>query len=374
MIKYQVVLGLGFGDEGKGATVDHLCSQSSHNTIVVRFSGGHQAGHTVVADGKRHVFSNFGSGSLRGVPTYWSKFCTVDPIALENEHKVLLQKGVKPTIYIDPDCPITTPYEKAANRLCNSTLAHGTCGVGFGKTIEREEKGYHLTFGDLFHDLVLKIKMDCIKEYYYQKLGHEFVVENFKNLSRFYDACKSIKSWVGFGSKEMLKSYLNVIFEGSQGVLLDKDVGFFPHVTRANTTMKNVLELTDGYIHETYLVTRAYLTRHGNGPMSRSGVDPSEFIFDYPYETNQTHRYQGEFKKDLLDVSLMDYAMGKSGALGKKVLVVTCFEHMKKLAVGCDGYATTYNSPIDFASDLSDGLNTDSFITCSDHNFSSVRW
>jgi adenylosuccinate synthase len=68
---------------------------------VIRFSGGHQAGHTVVTDDTRHVFSNFGSGTLRGVPTYWSKFCTVEPIGLLNELDALKIKGYNPILYID---------------------------------------------------------------------------------------------------------------------------------------------------------------------------------------------------------------------------------------------------------------------------------
>ena len=84
----KAVIGLGCGDCGKGITTDYLCSQAK-NPLVVRFSGGQQAGHTVVYNGMRHTFSNFGSGTLRGAPTFWSKYCTMDPIGIKNEHSVL---------------------------------------------------------------------------------------------------------------------------------------------------------------------------------------------------------------------------------------------------------------------------------------------
>ena len=74
-MKNFVIIGLGFGDEGKGLITDYFCSKLK-NPLVIRFSGGHQVGHTVIYNDIRHMFSNFGSGTLRNIPTYWSKFCT----------------------------------------------------------------------------------------------------------------------------------------------------------------------------------------------------------------------------------------------------------------------------------------------------------
>jgi len=80
--KACIVVGLGYGDEGKGLTTDFLCGQSKF-PLVIRFNGGHQAGHTVVTkDGVRHVFSSFGAGTLRNAPTYWSRYCTFSPAYL----------------------------------------------------------------------------------------------------------------------------------------------------------------------------------------------------------------------------------------------------------------------------------------------------
>ena len=85
----SVVIGLGFGDEGKGLVTNYLSSPSS---LVCRFSGGHQAGHTVIENGKRHVFSNYGAGPLKGAPTYWSQFCTFEPIGFLKERAILRKK------------------------------------------------------------------------------------------------------------------------------------------------------------------------------------------------------------------------------------------------------------------------------------------
>ena len=77
----KIVIGLGYGDEGKGRTVDYLCSQNP-NSIVVRFSGGQQAGHTVMTNGIKHIFSNYGAGTLQGCPTYISEHATIYPLTM----------------------------------------------------------------------------------------------------------------------------------------------------------------------------------------------------------------------------------------------------------------------------------------------------
>ena len=146
---YSAVIGLGFGDEGKGNFTNYLCFQKNSDPSVVRYSGGHQAGHTVVHNGIRHVFSNFGSGTLAEASTFWSKYCAVDPIALINELGVLLTKNVMPLLYIDARCPVTTPYDKLHNWELEKKNKHGSVGFGVGATLERERNFYSLTFEDL---------------------------------------------------------------------------------------------------------------------------------------------------------------------------------------------------------------------------------
>jgi adenylosuccinate synthase len=145
-MKVSVVLGLGFGDEGKGLTTNWLCKD---NDLVIRFNGGHQAGHTVVIGENRHVFSNFGSGTLKGAPTYWSKYCTIDPLGIMEEYKALKSIGANPVLYIDPYCPVVTPFDIASNRIKEKTKTHGSCGIGFGETVRRHESYFKLHALDL---------------------------------------------------------------------------------------------------------------------------------------------------------------------------------------------------------------------------------
>ena len=173
----HAVIGAGFGDEGKGKVVSYLCSYLQ-NPLVIRFCGGHQAGHHVVINDKlSHVFANFGSGTLQGFDTYWSPYCTIDPVGILNELVILKKKGINPTLYTDGRCLVTTPFDKEENKTKDNGNKHGSCGVGFGQTLQREEDGYSLLFSDLFTKSVFSIKLGLIKDKYYshQSLSAAFL-------------------------------------------------------------------------------------------------------------------------------------------------------------------------------------------------------
>ena len=327
----KTVIGLGYGDEGKGLFTDYLCSQSN-NPLVIRFSGGQQAGHTVVHKGIRHVFSNFGAGTLQGAPSYFSKYCTIDSVGIVNELSVLLNKGIKPLLFIDSKCAVTTPYDIRYNQKNNK---HGSCGVGVGATINREEHYYSLTFADLFYPWVLKTKLNLIKDFY---AGYDDI-----EINHFLECCDIITHCIHIQKTDSFpdNNYSDFIFEGSQGLLLDKNYGFFPHVTRANTGTKNVLGLLNNEDLEVYLITRAYQTRHGDGPLSNEHLPHN--ISKNPNETNITNPYQGELRVALLDVSLLDYAINKDDTIRKnsnKSLVMTCLDHIQ------NEYRFTYQNNI----------------------------
>jgi adenylosuccinate synthase len=217
-MKSLAVIGALFGDEGKGSIVDRLCAKAI-NPLVIRFCGGHQAGHHVVInDELDHVFSNFGSGTLRGFDTYWSPFCTVDPVGLLNELDNLLKlplEDLTPKIYIDAKCPITTPLDKKSNVHRDAVRGHGTCGVGFGETLRREENRCSLLFSDLFTPSVLSIKCDMITQYY----GYEFPMYG-SDVDDFFESCRALTRT---SNVEMVYDfpagdYTEYIFEGAQGL------------------------------------------------------------------------------------------------------------------------------------------------------------
>ncbi len=318
MISYAVI-GLGFGDEGKGKVVSSLCEKhKDKNCIVARYSGGSQASHKVVYKNIEHTFSNFGSGTLQNIPTYWTEYCSFNPLSFIAEYKDLILKNKQPLIYIHPKCPITTPYEILANQQCKTTISHGTCGQGIGKTFQREEDWFSLLFEDLHHPKILEQKLFNIRQYYNFDVDKE-MLDDFLNICHYIVREKNVRDYT-----EIIGLYDVIIYEGSQGLLLDQHNGFFPHVTRANTGLTNILEMRE-YLNGVYYVTRSYLTKHGNG----NEIVMNEAEFENPYEHNTFNEWQGRFKTGILDLDLISYAMNKnrhSYNAGIKNVVVNCMD------------------------------------------------
>jgi adenylosuccinate synthase len=345
-VNIYTVIGSQFGDEGKGKFVDYLCSQYP-NSLVIRYSGGQQAGHKVVTEfGKEHIFSNFGSGSLRGVSTYWSSGCTIDPEGILNELKQLRSINIEPMLFIDPKCPVTTPIDKMYNQTSKTYCGNGTVGAGFGTTLQREEDNYSLLAEDLEHESILKIKLDLIFNYYKNKgIKNDFEKNEYlKIISKLINEKIVIY-------KPYFNNYENIIFEGSQGLLLDKDIGFFPNVTRDNTGLKKIASVLNNDIRinssDIFYITRAYQTRHGNGVMSEHSVN----IKLNPHEHNKYHKYQGDFRISLLDLDYLLYALQKDNNNYKKCnLVITCLDIIKD-------YNFVYKEKINYCKNKKEFIN-----------------
>lgn len=334
----MIVIGLGFGDEGKGLTTAYLCSKVK-NPIVVRFNGGHQAGHTVIKDGIRHVSSTYGAGALYNVPTYISHYCTFFPTAMLNEFFTLTEdKKVSPRLIVHPLCPVTTPYDLSHNRKLEDdrgTLRHGSVGVGFGATIQRHEDYYKLHVQDLPYPSVVRAKLNNISEYYKIDIAENIILE-------FMQSIKYLLNIIEIAEYDKVRTMgFNPILEGAQGILLDQDHGFFPNVTRSNTTTKNAIDIwrrlsqTNIIPPNIYYVTRTYQTRHGAGFMSNEDSSVSETLVNNEDETNVSHEYQGNFRIGSLDIEMLNYALDVDKLYHrydgnyyefKKHLVVTCMD------------------------------------------------
>jgi len=332
-----VVLGTLFGDEGKGMQINELC-KNLVLPLVVRFNGGHQAGHTVVLEnGTRHVFSNFGSGTFQNAPTFWSKYCTVSPVGIKREGNVLRKLGYEPKLYLDANAMITTPFDILQNRRLEEDNNHGSVGVGFGTTIQRNEDNYHLYVRDLLFPKIRNEKLKLIYSNYYKFNFDPKQPHQNQTTRRLYDeflqACDELvdKYSIVDGLYGLYDHTL--VFEGAQGIMLDKDYGFFPHVTRSSTTSKNALEILKElpfeYTTYTYYMTRAYQNRHGNGYMTNIGLN-TDYIKENPNETN-VMGYQGEFRKTVLDLDMLKYAISCDGYHNthtRRSMVITCLDQV----------------------------------------------
>lgn len=333
----HIVLGLGYGDEGKGLVTDALCARS-RRPLVIRFSGGHQAGHTVTTpDGRRHVFSQIGSGAFAGAATYWSRWCTWYPVGMANELAALRNMEVFPRMFIDALAPVTTPYDLAYNRYLERQQRHGSCGLGFGATMERHETTpYKLYAQDIFFPTLLPLRMEAIARYYEDKTRGALEVDPAL-LEAFAHATALLVEEVkcvheGHFFRHTAPAYSDLVFEGSQGILLDRDHGFFPHVTRAHTTSMQAMGFIREYglpMPEIYYLTRAYQTRHGAGPMTYEDTPPE--LEATPNETNQYNEWQGHLRRAILDQDLLAYALqcdqNYSAGAGAN-LVITCCDQL----------------------------------------------
>lgn len=338
----HIVLGMGYGDEGKGAFTDYLSCKLAH-AVVIRFNGGHQCGHTVMyAGGHFHVFSNFGAGSFRQVPAFFSRFCTIDPTGIAREFRALQRLGISPVLFVDPLTMVTTPFDKFYNINDRANLAHGTVGVGFGATIERNQGPYKLYAQDLFFPTILERKLAAIRDYYRIKFkirGLESCIEALEleimRVDQFLRDVEKARGIIRLLTESQLfeMGFENHIFEGGQGILLDMDFGVFPNVTRSNTTSKNAFEILrrNGQQSATmvYYLTRAYQTRHGNGWMPTENYPVS--LINNLHETNGPEGHQGEFRTGILDTDMLRYALQCDASFSgdaEKRMVISCMDQM----------------------------------------------
>lgn len=314
MKEIKVVMGSLFGDEGKGITVQWLCKQAieeNKKVAVVRYCGGPQAAHTVVNNGIEHICSTYGSGTLLGVPTFYIKGSLIDPICAYNEWTVLKEKMTEvPQIQIQSYVDCITPYDVIANRNDKETLKDGSCGKGVWACKKRHmSKDYFLYTYSQFLPYVYKSKQfESVCDYYGCNREPE--------LESLYE--KSCKEWdykvwkvdKAFNSK--LKEYDVLIFESTQGLLLDAKDGFFPNVTATQVGLEPVFEYLKQNeieaIPEVFLVTRSYLTRHGNGYIPQT---PLKWDLGEKHETNVYNEYQGNFKVGALERRLFERAVDR---------------------------------------------------------------
>lgn len=319
-----VVIGANYGDEGKGLMTDYFAAQTP-GSVVVRFNGGCQAGHTVTTpEGQRHVFSHVGSGTFVGAATYLSQHFAVNPLLYRKE-RALLEKllTATPTLYVDYRAPVTTPFDMLLNQMVEAYRGqdrHGSCGMGFGETIGRHESRYKLTMADLLDSTELADRLRTIRGHYVPErcaaLGvpWTFVQQEFGELlssdaliQGFIAATQDFLADIQLvPDARFLSQMPAVVMEGAQGLLLDQTRGAFPHVTRSNTGLQNACQVAAesglSSLSATY-VTRAYLTRHGAGPLANElPQQPYAAIED---QTNRPNPYQGALRFAHLDHNLL---------------------------------------------------------------------
>lgn len=314
--KAFVVVGLGYGDEGKGSIVDFLSRRYEINKVV-RFSGGSQCCHNVVdSSGKHHGFSQFGSGSFVGAHTYLSKFTLVDPILLLDELD-RLGAGHDKLIHVDPDSTVITPIHVIFNKIKSlNSKQRNTCGLGIGEARRDELNGLGIQIKDLkdnnlFSSLVSRaeIKLKEIKKTYLKYISHFNFT--YTKISKIVDIYNEFVSKIDISSPPITG---NLIFEGSQGVLIDETYGTEGYNTWTDTTFNNALKLLKENNYQGKIiklgVMRSYMTRHGSGPFP---TESSNVKFEEKH--NYYNEWQGGFRQGYLDLPLIKYSIECCGGI-----------------------------------------------------------
>jgi len=357
-----VVTGLGYGDEGKGATVDALVRRLGA-LLVVRHNGGPQAAHHVVGeDGRAHCFAQFGSGTLvPGVRTYLSRHMLVEPLALGREAAALERIGITAPlerITIDARCAIVTPFHRLIGRmqeLSRGTGRHGSCGMGSGAAYvdAQNPRVPTLRFGDLRGSvdalrsklgLIQTIKLDRAERLMELRTDDADMLLALAEMGRpglvddIMAAYAPIVGQVASDEGEALRAVVvdrpqRVIFEGAQGVLLDADRGFWPYVTPSCTDASLAASLLAeaGAPPPLHLgVLRAYATRHGPGPFVSEVAGMAARL---PERHNTERRWQGPMRVGAFDLVAARHALELCATAGPGIdgLVLTCLDRLTGL-------------------------------------------
>lgn len=278
MSKLVVIIGAQWGDEGKGKIVDHLTRKAD---AVVRFQGGHNAGHTLVIGDKKTVLHLIPSGILHdNITCYIGQGVVLSLSALLEEIDMLVAQGVPVAdrLRISAGCPLLLPSHAALDKAREVALgkaAIGTTGRGIGPCYEDKIARRGLRLGDIYkaEDFHSKLKAllsyhDFILTQYYQQPGLDIdaIIDETLALAQ---QIKPMMVDVTACLESLRQQNAAVLFEGAQGALLDIDNGTYPFVTSSNTTAGGVSAgcgIGPLYLDEVIGVVKAYVTRVGAGP------------------------------------------------------------------------------------------------------------
>ena len=276
MASNTLILGLQWGDEGKGKIVDAL---SEEVFAVCRFQGGHNAGHTIKVNGQQTVLHLTPSGILHpNVNCVIGNGVVLSLEALDKEINDLIDAGINfdNRFFVSSGCALILPSHISIDKVRDKKESIGTTGRGIGPSYEDKIARRAVRFGDLGNEKILREKVELLVSYHnrllvelYEEEPHDIehvIVEllSFKHLHDKYctDTQDLIYDWI-------IKENQSLLFEGAQGTLLDIDHGTYPYVTSSSTTAGGVstgLGLGPKYINKIIGISKAYCTRVGEGP------------------------------------------------------------------------------------------------------------
>ena len=368
-MKVDVLLGLQWGDEGKGKLVDFI---TPNYDIIARFQGGANAGHTLIFDGEKHVLHLIPSGIFRdNCINIIGSGVVIDPIALVEEVKLLESHGVnvKPKLRISNKAHLILPTHRVLDKVSELDKGDKKIGStlkGIGPTYMDKTGRNGVRMGDIFNNL--KEKYNVLKE------KHFLIMERHKSTLEWLDLYSQIEKeeLLWFESIEYLKQidfidseyFINkalkerktVLAEGAQGSLLDVDYGTYPFVTSSNTTISGVISGLGVSPHSIGSVTgifKAYTTRVGSGPFpteldNEVGEKMRQIGSEFGATTGRSRRC------GWLDLPALKYSCMINGVTELNIMKLDVLSHFEtiKVCVGYEYRGEVYKDTIPF--DLSD--------------------
>jgi len=316
-----VVLGLQWGDEGKGKAIDYLAGSFD---VVVRFQGGHNAGHTVYFQGKKIILHVLPSGIFYpDCSAVIANGVVIQPIQLVHEIQNARGLGLSlQNLAISENAPLILPFHQELDVVFEDSRYQriGTTRRGIGPAYEDVVGRRALFFKDLLHEDVFRAKIAPLAEYY-QRLfsAHGHPVANLnEEIEQYLQAGEFLRSFVCDTTRLLQQAYRSgkkILFEGAQGTLLDINLGTYPFVTSSNTTIAGVFSgtgLPSKAVDRVIGITKAYTTRVGEGPFPSELTDENgrllrEWGNEYGSTTGRPRRV------GWLDLVALKYAVQVNG-------------------------------------------------------------
>ena len=283
----KAVIGLQWGDEGKGKIVDYL---SEKFDLVARYQGGNNAGHTVIVEDITYKLNLIPSGVIRGKICFLGQGIVLDPEHFIKEYEQICEKISNPKIYLSSNIPLILPYHKQLDKINESILSGedkiGTTAKGIGPAYQDKVGRKSIKLYDLKSLDKVREKLENIKRFYdpvlkaYQE--EPLNIEQYLSiLGNFHTKVSALIIDNSFIKNNFNQN--NILFEGAQGALLDLDHGSYPFVTSSNTISSNIMIGSGLQVdYQTVGIFKAYATRVGNGPFPSELFDE---IGDYIAET-----------------------------------------------------------------------------------------
>ncbi|MEO8305847.1 MAG: adenylosuccinate synthase [Betaproteobacteria bacterium] len=355
MGKNVVVIGTQWGDEGKGKVVDWL---TEHAEGVVRFQGGHNAGHTLVIGGRKTVLRLIPSGILRpGVSAYIGNGVVLSPSALLQEIGELESAGVavRPRLKISPACPLVLPYHVALDQAREGAMGDakiGTTGRGIGPAYEDKVARRAIRLQDLFYPDRFAAKLEPLLEFHNFVLTHYFkrdpvpFAKTRDDTLALASAMEPMVADVAALLQDARVRGQSLLFEGAQGALLDIDHGTYPYVTSSNClagTAATGAGVGPGFLDYVLGIVKAYTTRVGTGPF------PTELTDDVgaglAKRGNEFGSVTGRPRRcGWLDIPALVRSLQLNGVAGLCITKLDVLDGMREIRI-CTSY-TVHGKPV----------------------------